>query len=341
MNDAKTKKVRVFACGGAGINVINSLTKKLIENKDSDTIEKLLPYFIDTSDSNTIDNDKDLSFDGYLIDGLDGSGQKRDLNASIISDNIKSTITGLEDTDLTIVVHSLSGGSGSVIGPLLTKELISKEKAVIVLAIGDMTTGKFANNTLATLKTYENISELIAAPINMVYFQNVVPKNKEESKNEITVNDTYIIETLYDLIKLGSKRYFGLDTKDIYHFLNYHLVSSVTPRLSILNIIDKNDRLPDKYGSIITAITLHCNDDEIHLYDIPEAQYVGEEKNPHSDSSYVIHYIISDRFFDDLVAKINGVIKDISERKNIKPARKSIIDKSSDKVSDDNSGLVF
>ena len=66
-------KICVYACGGCGLNLVNPL-EKLVETPTAGFAE-INPVYIDTSKSN-LAGIKD-SGSVYLVEGLDGSGKKR------------------------------------------------------------------------------------------------------------------------------------------------------------------------------------------------------------------------------------------------------------------------
>ena len=111
--------VSVFACGGAGLN--------LVRRTLPDITNRVSYKFLDTSIANLLPGES-----AHIIGG-GGSGLVRGLN----NDASIKAIAGLSDEDLNlndinIVVFSLSGGSGSVLGPLLISDIAGRRKRLVI-----------------------------------------------------------------------------------------------------------------------------------------------------------------------------------------------------------------
>ena len=126
-------------------------------NTEVDRVCNYNHAFIDTSSSNV---KKGMNEDNvYILPNLDSSGKKRDENHLEISNVIKEVLVKHKPLDFNIVLFSLSGGSGSVIAPLLISELLSRNIPVIAVCIGSDESVLTANNTLKTLKSLEVIAK--------------------------------------------------------------------------------------------------------------------------------------------------------------------------------------
>lgn len=82
-----SKKLRVFGCGGAGINLVTHYF-----GKDAEAgMAEMAPALIDTSRSNLMGRkiDEDST---YLVEGLDGSGKIRSENYDSINKTIKQIL---------------------------------------------------------------------------------------------------------------------------------------------------------------------------------------------------------------------------------------------------------
>src|ERR1700690_3688627 len=123
-------KVRLYGCGGLGSNIV----KDYIGRQPAPGFATPLTSFIDTSRSNLagIANQDDI----FVLEGTDGSGKVRKENHAQISAAVKQILLKQAPEDFNIVIFSASGGSGSVIGPLLVSELLSRGHAVVVLTAG-------------------------------------------------------------------------------------------------------------------------------------------------------------------------------------------------------------
>ena len=75
MNDAIVGKVKLFACGGAGINIGLRLEQYRGKNVATDPFAEIEVVYIDTSRSN-MDGVIDPKH-SYILENLDGSGKVR------------------------------------------------------------------------------------------------------------------------------------------------------------------------------------------------------------------------------------------------------------------------
>jgi cell division GTPase FtsZ len=160
--------INVYACGGAGINLGSQLVK--FNNRKDPGFAELKTFFIDTSKSNIQSNIPEDNI--YLVDGLDGSGKKRDTNYVALAECSKEILHQFKPADINIVLHSASGGSGSVIAPILVSELLSRKSLTIVILIGSTSSRIEAENTSKTLKSYEMISHKRNMPVIAAYKEN-------------------------------------------------------------------------------------------------------------------------------------------------------------------------
>lgn len=329
--------IRIYGCGGAGISIAQQLLKyekftgseSVLFGEDGGGFSI---SFIDTSRSN-FDSISSTHPGTYVINGLDGSGQQRDLNASIVVEEIDKILQIQTPLSANIIIHSLSGGSGSVIGPLLAKALILKKMPVVVIGIGDYSTRKFMENELATIKTYENISRQIQYPINMIYVQNEIGETRESI-------DKYILDNIRDLCLLFSGTAVGLDSRDIYHFLNYNLVSDVEPMLSSLVITDnekENSPVKSIFGEVISVATLAKNPNDTAFCERVETQYIGINKDGNLNDT--IHFIITDRYYDFLADQLKKSLIEFDKKKTNRTNKNSLVNPEKDTV--DPSGLVL
>ena len=111
-------KMKIYACGGAATNLASHFVKYI--GKQEPGFAELDVVFIDTSKSNinsSIPNDKI-----YLVDGLDGSGKKRDSNYAVLSERGKEILHMHKPEDVNIVLqmnvcsgYSVFNGAFSII----------------------------------------------------------------------------------------------------------------------------------------------------------------------------------------------------------------------------------
>ena len=309
-------KMTLFACGGCGVNIASRFIE--FAGKKQPGFAEIQPFFLDTSDSNMPANaDKEHI---YAIDGLDGSGKKRDENAAIIAERSKEMLHHFKPSDVNIVIHSASGGSGSVIGPLLVSELLSRDAQVIVIMVGSSDSRIEAHNTISTLKTYENISHRRSFPVVAAYYENC------EATPRGTVDDR-----IHKIIVLLSAIFSGenkeLDSADLANFLNYPKVTSFKPKLSYLDFFSKDIEV-SRDQSIVTVVSL-TDEKTSSTPNVPvEYQatgFLGREALGTIGIELPIHATVVSGYYHGVINKLDERLKTIDESRNAY-VEKSIID---------------
>ncbi len=262
--------VKIYAAGGFGFNICNELTQ--FENKKNDGCAEISICYVDTSRSNLIGKTfKEENL--YIFDGIDGSGKKRDQNYELLAESANDILHKHKPSDINIVVHSASGGSGAILSPIIVSELLKRGHVVIPVIVGSNASRIEVENTIKTLKSYEIIAKKNQAPVVACYRENSkeTPRNKVD--NEIT---TFLI--LLGVLFSGQNR--ELDKADLNNFINYHRVTDFQPKLSYLDFWSK-DIILDKGQALISVATI-CDSSTSPELDIPvEYQAVGyiQEKN--------------------------------------------------------------
>ena len=297
-------RLKVFACGGAAINIVAKVGSIQIDPALLADIEVAM---VDTSRSNLQNHSK--AGECYLVEGLDGSGKVRAENSTAIGERIKEILQRHQPGDLNVVLHSGAGGSGSVIGPLLVSELLARNIAVVVLMVGSTSSTKEAENTLKTLKSYEAIVQKRQLPVVLGYLQN----SATLARGEV---DKQMVSTITYLSILYSRRNRELDTKDLYNWLRYSAVTTFEPRLSTLSVFWHPQGDPQlktdmsRVGNVISVATLAGEDLATDLPVTPEYQAVGILPNIKSSGEFfvgkLVNYVIS-------VGPVSQYAKDLTE----------------------------
>jgi hypothetical protein len=179
--------VSIIGCGGAGKHTVSKF-----KQQKSYPIE----YFaVDTADGDI----SQMNIPTHIING-DGSGKVKATNVDAINKAINTEIFDstksnyIEPKDINIVVFSLSGGSGSLIGPMLIKELHRRNKVVVAIAIADSMSELDANNTYKTLLSIEHMIKTNNIYLPIMLFDNKVGRPKVD----ITINHrlNYLVSML-------------------------------------------------------------------------------------------------------------------------------------------------
>lgn len=214
-------EVKVFGLGGTGINVVKAMNLK--DTKEFG-IARIQTAYIDTSNANT-QNAQDV-----LVLNGSGSGMVRSTNYATIKDEIKEILLGSPASDMNILVHSASGGTGSIFGNLMVKEILANpSKDVIVVLVGSRGSEIEVKNTISTIKTYAAISKELNRTIPVLFFENTpeVPRG---------MVDNNVRGAIAILTALFSGDNQELDKKDLSNWLNYNRVSEYGADLSAIVI---------------------------------------------------------------------------------------------------------
>lgn len=244
MSEAQQKgQVRMYACGGAGLNIGKMLEP--FRGISEVGMAVLQQVYIDTSKSNAKGVNADHS---YFFNDMDGSGKVRRENAAEISNRTREILQKFPPLDVSIVLNSASGGSGSVIGPAIVSELLDRELPVIVITIGDTSTRLEIENTSKTLKSYDAISKLRKKPVVMAYYT-----NSKETPRQVV--DKEIMHLVSALMVVFSRENAELDSKDLHNFLNFDATTTFPVQLASL-ISVSGPFPPDLDGRAISVVAV-------------------------------------------------------------------------------------
>jgi hypothetical protein len=303
-------------------NLLNIIKKK---RKDLQ-----LYYFIDTSKSNLEDNfPKDQI---YLVDGLDGSGKKRDSNYDTLSECSKDILLKFKPENINVIIHSASGGSGSVIGPIIVSEMLARKESVIVLLVGGTASRIEAKNTLNTLKSYEMISQKRDMPVVTCYKENTLSRPRGHVDSEMTT-------TIVLLSSIFSEDNKEIDKSDLRNFLTFNVVTSHTSQLALLNFFSQNIEL-DKGEHLLSLLTLTdttVSSDIVIPVEYQTVGYISESTKNSIDIAIPIHAGIISGYFNNIVTLLENKLKVFDEHRNTL-VEKRIVDENTKSTND---GLVF
>jgi hypothetical protein len=297
--------LRVYACGGCGINI-----GQLLEDYRGEvdlSVAQIEIAYIDTASSNLSNDTKDEHV--YIIEGLDGSGKLRKENHVAIGKNVRQILERFDPLDQSVVICSAAGGSGSVLAPTLVGALLEQGKPPIVMVVGDASTRIDADNTLKTLKSFEAVSKLRKAPIVISYVQN----SKDRKRDEV---DDIVKDRILSVAILFSRNNRELDSADLRNWLRFDRVTQYTePRIAALTVLPAAEQLQDE-GDIITVATLANKGDDTTVDAHIEYQAVGflpaltaEEVR----SSAPVHFYVTDGLFDAVSKELNQTLAEIEK----------------------------
>jgi hypothetical protein len=254
------KVIRAYGCGGCGINLVSQIAS-FEEAPGTASLECAL---IDTSRSNLQDR-KAASVATYLVEGLDGSGKIRAENYHAIDKEIRQILVDIEPGDMNLIVFSASGGSGSVIGPLLIRELNERKIPNMAIVVGDDSSIIAAENTLKTLQSLEGISKNTGLPVVMYNVAN---------GEQRAAADKAVFSVVACLAILFSGLNAELDSKDLQHWLQYTKVSGGQPQLAAMRLATTRSEYDNLRGPISVA-SLYSSTSQEHLRSNSDYHTVG------------------------------------------------------------------
>ena len=253
--------IRVYAVGGTGINIVSQF--ETTGTRDND-YAKLNCCYIDSSMSNL--KNQNLPEDKiFLFEEKDGAGKIR---ASISEDASKQVATILQKFqpyEFNIVVHSGSGGTGSVVGPTILSELKKRGIQCIVLMVGSTNSSLEIQNTFRTLETYDNISRVRNSSTVLYYHDN------NHGRVEADKSIAYVISMLTGLC---SGSHAELDSADIKSWLNYSTNVTPVPTISSLSIITDKEEMK-QLTKVVSVATLATPSMDTLVEPRPAYQAVG------------------------------------------------------------------
>lgn len=230
----KLLSVKIIGCGGGGINLANKLSKFV--NKDQ-------VLLIDTSVSNICKENKDFQF--LKIDGFDGSGKFRATNYNEINKFISNELFELEGlSDINIIFFSLSGGSGSVIAPLLLSEIKRRNKIAICICISDNESFVDVTNTYNTIQSINDITTKNNIYLPFMLFDN--------SYNRLVVDQSVVnkVSRLIEILSIDMKE---IDNTDIINWLQPNrMFKEISPGIKTIFVdTDVNGTWKKESGEVI------------------------------------------------------------------------------------------
>lgn len=304
-------KLMVIGCGGCGINLAQHFI-----NRSEPGYADIDVYMVDTSRSNLTDKIDPNKV--YLFDGVDGSGKVRSTNYEPISERSKEIVQRIGNADVINIIHSGSGGSGSVISPILVSELVKKGRWVIVSVIGSTGSSIEIANTLKTLKSYAAISEQTGVPIPVTYFENSPMNPRAQIDDQVK---THVIMT--SLFFSGKHR--ELDSADLHHFLSYDRSTNFSPAMVKLDYFDGTEINLGRDEAVVSAVTLtdeNTSSDISHPIDYQAVGFLAPVVAQHTSFKMPLHAVLVLNAFNPIVSRLEAKLAEAND------ARSAIIHRS-------------
>lgn len=313
--------LRLFCCGGFGIN--NGTHFERAVGQTEHGYAETFPVYIDTSMSNL---KSDVNPEHvFLLEDVDGSGKVRKENHVQIAKTVKAILLEHGPKDVNVVIFSASGGSGSVFGPLLMKELLDRGETVLGIVVGSDNSILEARNTRDTLKSLEAIAARVDAPTVIFYEHNErgVPRSDIDARCRAAVAA---------LCVLASANNDEMDSRDIQNWARFNRTTSVAPRLALFDVYNTN-KAADESDEPVSIASLFESPDAEQLTIEPEYHAAGYPRGTVKNFQ-TMHFVIT---LGGIPAIYKRMEKKIAEQEEVRAAR-VVHDKiisSADDVTDD------
>lgn len=320
----------IYAAGGAGIN-IGTVFEEFKDSKIASGFASIRVHYIDTSTANF--NGRQTAENIYRVPGRDGSGGVRITNAKEIAECMPDVLLKFPPGDINIVLGSLSGGSGSVIGPIIAGELLSRKESVIAVGIASSDTRKRLENSITTLKSYEGQVNRYKRALTMVYEEN-------EPGKPFEIVDQQVIHAITTLSSLFSRQNKALDTEDLRNWLDFPKSTNHPVKLAALGTYE--GPVNGVKATIMSVATLARPEYDTYLgqtVGYQQVGYVSDAAHAHVKLTQPLHFAILDGVIQSAFRTLDERIKSLDEQERANRRDSGSLIDSTDQVSDN--GMVF
>lgn len=282
-------KTLIVGCGGFGVNRAAAVAMSgAVENVE--VLPNVDFLMIDGSDSNFAGMEA-LQEKLWKVDGTDGAGKIRGNCAEVYVDFIRKNVAKVPEADMYVVVYSLSGGSGSVLGPELVHQLMAKGKNCVNVVLSTDDSKVDVKNTFNTLTGLANYAEELGRPIHFM-----LEESSSGTRSEV---DAAIHDHIVSIAGVCGRPHHGLDSNDVSSWLDYHKFD-VPAGLTMIERFDDAEILRELDGSVITILSLLNDSDNV----VPQVGAVFNTDGiceGHDD----VHFITTTKNMDNLCRKIS------------------------------------
>lgn len=284
--------------------------------------------YVDTSEAS---RDGTQADNVYRIEGLHGAGGDRRAIVQKVLPHIKPILEKFTPGVFTIVVFSLSGGSGSTVGPLLLRELLLRGVTACAIGLGDYSTATWLKNSIDSMKSLDGISSNVGKTVALAYHENVpgVPLD--------VINDEVRFQ-LQSLIGLTNQNNQELDVADIHNWINYNNICAVRPQLTILSVSD-NRQAAQKVPEPISALSLYPSRDKYVPLPGTHAFKAGYPRAQDPTQSPELHFVLNSITVQEIMAGLNEQQIKQSQNFDTRRNRQHLVNINDDNVTDE--GLIF
>lgn len=318
--EAPRGNVALYALGGAGMNICNTMFENHRGHEEAG-MAMIDTYYLDTSTANlkpTMPGDK-----VYIVPvppGEDGSGKERKKNAQLIMKHVKDILQKHPPGYINVLVSSASGGTGAVFAAILTNELLKMDQMVINVTIGVADSGAEIKNTLNTLQSFEGIVDTLKRTVPVAYFEN----SKETPMSKV---DEQVAEFIAAVSTIFSRLNEGLDTRDLYNFLNIEKLTDHKPHAVSLRAYAGQLRAEEHRDTITVASAVTTKDNRGIEFMLPYTTYgvLPAEINSEITSQAPIHLVTSAYPFNDIAKRLKGFLAEMEKSANARTQQSELL----------------
>lgn len=255
--------IRLYCAGGGGINLGKKYGGPLPDYIGS---AKVMTTYVDTSKTNL--HDVPDAENVFVLPELDGSGKVRKENHEAIAQMVPRILKDHPPADFNLVIFTASGGTGSVAGPLILAELLTRGENTVAIVIGSEESVITSTNTFNTLKSLDHIARSKGKPVVMHYSNNA----RGTKRSDIDKEAMFVISSLSVLASRQNKE---LDSMDVANWLNFTKTTSVPAQLALLKVYSEADEVDRLAGEAFTMAALLRDEDEEQPQLKPEYSCAG------------------------------------------------------------------
>lgn len=332
----KPHTLHLHCCGGAGINIGNLCHQHL--SALGDGFADIETTHLDTSMANLADFKEILEAGNYHViksndvsqKHIDGSGGDRRKNYKYVVPSVREYMDEMglsqyKPGETHVVIFSAGGGSGSVIGPVLLQNMVSRDIPAIAVVVGDATTNDLAVNTRNTILTLSSLAKKANRPLVSYYIAN--HEMEGDSIEEKLANANTTINTVLATFSvLVSGVLYAMDSQDVYNMLDFSKDSRLSDipagLYNLLVYTGDNVEMPE-YMQAITARTVGV-EGKINIPDIDMLTHkfgfisLDNIDNVMStlQGNMPIHYVVAKGLTPVLVEEMDRYVKEFEKLKN-------------------------
>lgn len=300
-------KVCLLNAGGTGLNVATYLTDL------GDAV-----HCFDTCDKNVVDKHRDVNV--YITKGTRGAGGNRKVILPLIRPQLKELTDSIPEADFYIVTYSLGGGSGSVIGPLLTAHLADRKAAFVSFVVGAMESSDTLGNDIDTMKSLESIAVKKQLPIVVNYTPNTQGRTFDAINAEIA-------EKIRKVVFLVNQNHGRLDVNDVANWVRFtDKHTYLLPQVCELHI-ETNRKDAENVPEAISLLSLYLDPTKEFAFGTPIYRKAGVIKEDDLEcTDEQLHFVINSVGVVEIMKTITDAKQEMSRQQARYVQRNPILD---------------